>query len=1065
VKVAVVTAAMSSGERGGAEAFYAGLLGGLRSIGVDADRVDVCIDESTFETVLASYVRCYDLDLRQYDLVISTKAPTYALRHPRHISYLVHTLRVFYDRFASEFGDGTADLRRQRALIHALDKSALHPRRVRRHFTIGHTNYRRLIDADSFWNDIPYQVLHPPSTITGFKPPRPGEYFFLPGRLHRWKRADLVIRAMQRLERNIPLKIAGTGEDERQLRTRAGDDRRIQFLGRVSDEQLVDLFAGAIAVPFVPVQEDYGLVMVEAFNSRKPVVTCFDSGEPLSFVRHGVNGLVVEPTADALVAALEFLIDHPERAAEMGDNGFRTVSHIRWESIASTLIDSVNGASAPATKTTLSLVSSSGDETPAPAAPSATPPRPRLATVGLPRLNVVVLDMQPIHPAFGGGRLRLLGLYHALGAHLPTTYVGTYDWPGPGHRDHQLTGTLREIDVPLSERHFQAAENWRQLAGGKTVIDASFPLLAHHSPEFVKAANAAVCDADIVVFSHPWVYPLIADTLGRRHPLVVYDAHNVESVLRYRLLADSEIGLRIVRNATAVERDLCRRADLVLTCSHEDRELFHRLYEIQFGKCVVTPNGTFVGELAGEPTRREKKRRLGLEDQPLAIFLGSLFRPNEEAADFICKELAPALPDVGFVICGGVGTAVDRASLARREITNVHVTGVVDDTVRRDYLGAADVAINPMFSGSGTNIKMFDFMAAGLPVISTQIGARGITLSESALHVCAARDFAVALRKVLADTEYARRLGSTARRLASENYSWERLSPRLGRLLTRHRTARHPRPAFSVIVPTYERQARLSKLLDCLVRQTCSDFEVIVIDQSAAPWTVPDEYSSLDILYEHSDLKGTSRARNLGAWLARGDVLAFTDDDCQPEPDWLKNATRYFNDGRVVGVEGLIVSDRVKDPDYRAVTNVGFEGIGFMTANLLLRRDVFNAIDGFDEQFDVPFREDTDLGWRACALGEIPFGHDVRVFHPPHSRSVEREAHSARVRFFEKDALLLKKHPDRYKALFLMEGHYRNTAGFREHFMRGSVKYGVAIDEFYSALLTAAADHAATLGA
>ena len=172
----------------------------------------------------------------------------------------------------------------------------------------------------------------------------------------------------------------------------------------------------------------------------------------------------------------------------------------------------------------------------------------------------------------------------------------------------------------------------------------------------------------------------------------------------------------------------------------------------------------------------------------------------------------------------------------------------------------------------------------------------------------------------------------------------------------------------------------------------------------------------------------------------------------------------YFDDPGVVGVEGLVVSDRINDPDYRAVTNVGFEGIGFMTANLLLRRDTFNAIDGFDEQFDVPFREDTDLGWRACALGEIPFGHDVRVFHPPHPRSVGREAQSTRVRFFEKDALLLKKHPDRYKSLFLMEGHYRNTAGFCEHFMRGSVKYGVPIDDFYSALLTApAADKGATV--
>jgi glycosyltransferase involved in cell wall biosynthesis len=905
MKVAVVTAAMSSGERGGAEAFYAGLLGGLRSLGVDAEQVDVRIDESNFEAVLASYLRCHDLDLRQYDLVISTKAPTYLVRHPRHVSYLVHTLRVFYDRFAGEFGEGTPELRRQRALIHAMDKAALHPGRVRRHFTIGHTNYRRLLDVDPFWRDVPYEVLHPPATVTGFRPPRPGQYFFLPGRLHRWKRTDLVIRAMQRLDRDIPLKIAGTGEDEGHLRRLAGDDTRIQFLGRVSDEQLVDLFAGALAVPFVPVQEDYGLVMVEAFNSRKPVVTCLDSGEPLHFVKHGVNGLVVEPTTDAVLGALEFLVDRPERAAEMGDNGFQSVAHIRWESIASKLVHSVDGATA-------SVAVPAVPATPRPPAAASAQPRP---------LRVAVLDMQPIDPAVGGGRLRLLGLYHALGAHLPTTYVGTYDWPGPGRRDHQLTATLREIDVPLSEEHFAAADEWRRSAGGKTVIDASFPMLAHLSPDYVQAAKSAARDADVVVCSHPWIHPLVADVLGRPGQLLVYDAHNVESVLRYRLLADSETGLRVVRHATAVEYELCRRADLVLACSREDRELFHRLYGIPFEKCLVMPNGTFVGDAPSDSAHRESRRRLGLDHQPLAVFIGSLYPPNEEAAAFICTTLAPAVPGVTFAICGGVGDAIDRDALARRGIGNVRITGVLDDAGRREYLAAADIAVNPMFSGSGTNIKMFDFMAAGLPVVSTPTGARGISLSESALHICSPPEFAAAVQRILQDREYAARLGSSARRLACDSFAWERLSPRLGRLITRHQPSGRPHPSFSVVVPTYERHAHLPRLLDCLMKQSCRDFEVILVDQSATPWEVPDRYSSLDIVYEHTDVKGTSRARNLGAWLARGDVLAFTDDDCQPEPDWLRNARPYFEDSGVVGVEGLIVSDRIDDPDYRAVTN------------------------------------------------------------------------------------------------------------------------------------------------
>jgi glycosyltransferase involved in cell wall biosynthesis/GT2 family glycosyltransferase len=819
------------------------------------------------------------------------------------------------------------------------------------------------------------------------------------------------------------------------VRAAAEGDPRIQFLGAVSDDELLDLYAGALVVPFVPVQEDYGLITIEAFKSEKPVITCRDSGETLQFVKDGETGCVVDPDEGALADRLAFFADHPDAAAEMGARARQSVAHIGWERIVKTLLAAATGGRPTAVGT-----SATRDEVCRPPAP-----RTRHATT-----KVTVLDMQPIEPAIGGGRLRLLGLYHNLGEQMPTTYVGTYDWPGPGYRDHYLTPTLREIDVPLSNQHFAVSDEWRRQTGNKTVIDASFPMLGHLSPDYVRAAKAAACEADVVVCSHPWVYPLVRDVLSQAGQLLVYDAQNVESVLRYRLLADSETGLRIVRHGTAVERELCRQADLVLTCSHEDRDLFHRLYGIPFDKCLVMPNGTFVGEAPCDATRRERKHQLGLDDRPLAVFIGSLYPPNEEAATFICTELALALPDVTFAICGGVGGAIDVDALARRQIGNVRVTGVLDDAARLEYLGAADVAVNPMFSGSGTNIKMFDFMAAGLPVVSTPTGARGISRSESALHVCAPAAFAGAIQRILHDRAYAKRLGAAGRRLVCDSYAWERLSPRLGRLLTRHRILGRAHPAFSVVVPTYERHGHLPKLLDRLAAQTCHDFEVILVDQSASRWEVPDRYASLDIHYEHTEVRGTSRARNLGVWLARGDVIAFTDDDCQPEPEWLGNARRYFDDPGVVGVEGLVVSERIDDPDYRAVTNVGFEGIGFMTANLLVRRDTFNAIDGFDEEFDVPFREDTDLGWRACALGQIPFGHDVRVFHPAHARSLEREALSQRVRFFEKDALLFKKHPDRYRTLFQREGHYRNTEGFHEHFRRGALKYGVTIDEFLS---------------
>ena len=330
MKIEVVTPSMRSGERGGAEALYGGLVCALRAAGHAADQVEVVIDESTFDAVLESYLACYDLDLQAYDLVISTKAPTYMVRHPNHVSYLLHTLRVFYDMFEHEYGAGSDAHHKRRALIHALDKGGLHPDRVRRHFANGSETYKRLYESNPFWRQIPFRALHHPPALEGYKEPRRGEYVFLPGRLHRWKRVGLVIEAFRHLDREVALKISGTGEDEAALRALAAGDPRIEFLGQVSDERLLDLYAGALVVPFVPIKEDYGLVTIEAFKSKKPVLTCRDSGEPTCFVEDFETGFVVEPEPRALAERLAYLVDHPQQAARMGENGFAAVAQINW---------------------------------------------------------------------------------------------------------------------------------------------------------------------------------------------------------------------------------------------------------------------------------------------------------------------------------------------------------------------------------------------------------------------------------------------------------------------------------------------------------------------------------------------------------------------------------------------------------------------------------------------------------------------------------------------------------------------------------------------------------------
>jgi FkbM family methyltransferase len=1038
--IAVVVPVMKSGEKGGAEALYKGLVKALRDTPNDVDRIDVAIDESSFEAILEGYETCANLDLQDYELVISTKAPSYAVRHRTHVSYLLHTIRVFYDMFHREYGTGTPAQFRQRRLIHALDQRALHPDYVHRHFVIGHTPYKRLYDVALFWQQIQFEVLHPPPSLQGFWEPRVGTYVLLPGRLHRWKRADLIIQALRYVKRDIPLRIVGTGADESRLQALAASDPRIEFLGRVTDEQLLELYAGALVVPFVPINEDYGLITIEAFRSQKPVITCLDSGEPTLFVRDHETGFVVPPEPEIIAQKINYLIDHPDHGAEMGAKGFAAVSHITWDTVVAKLLSAVE------------------------------PPRKHVrrwemrAAVRRP-IKVLITDNQCIEPAVGGGRLRLLGLYRTLTEGIEATYVGTYDWRGPEYRELRLSRRLREIDIPQSSGHFFLNDHLNALLPGKTIIDVTIPWLVWSSPALVEAVRKHAAEADVVIFSHPWMYGCVRDVVHESEKLIIYDSQNCEAVLRAKLLGTNEFGTCLAQNVKWIEGVLCEESDLILACSDEDKQTFIEVYGIKPQKIIVVPNGVNVRAIRpASPTAQTRAQQHLAIEGFVALFIGSAYPPNIEAVGMIINQLAPANPEVTFVLVGGASERSIVAGVAPHIPGNVRLLGIVSDAERNEAYAAADVAINPMFTGSGTNIKMLDFLAAGLPTITTPVGARGLQNRDEACFIVDDSDrFSDWINELRHNTPLRASLAAESRKLVEEVYDWRHISAQLGKLIVercRAKSSHGGSPYFSVIIPSYERPASLKKLLELLSGQLFADFEVVVVDQSATPVDLGLLRCNFALQYIHTTERGPAKSRNLGIKHAKGQVLAFTDDDCEPDKHWLANAYKHLQDEGIVGLEGLIQSDTTDVERYRIVTNQGVEGIGFMTANLFIRRKVIDALGGFDERFERPFREDTDFGWRALAYGQIPFARDVKVLHPAQPKDGQSEAYEGRTRFFEYDPLLLQKHPERYLQLLRSERHYARTPGFWEHFMRGMVRHRLDIPVEHLREFTTSAQYA-----
>lgn len=336
MKVGIVTARSGIGNAGGAERFYDALIAAFKAAGHEAHELAVVVDEPDFDSIKRNYLACFDLGVSQFDLVVSTKAPTWMVRHPRHVCYLVHTIRVFYDMFDTVFPNASPELHAQRKLIHDLDTGALSPPRCKAVFSIGSEVSRRLSD----WNGLEAPVLQPPLWSNNFRVGSYGDYLLLPGRLHAWKRVDLVIRATHHIKAPLKLIITGSGEAEPELRALAGGNPRIEFRGRVSDAELVDLYANAFAIPFAPMREDYGYVTLEAFASGKPVVTCSDSGEAADIVQGANGGLVCDPEPEAFARSIDQLWENRERAIQLGNQGLTWVKSLSWPSIIERLIAS-----------------------------------------------------------------------------------------------------------------------------------------------------------------------------------------------------------------------------------------------------------------------------------------------------------------------------------------------------------------------------------------------------------------------------------------------------------------------------------------------------------------------------------------------------------------------------------------------------------------------------------------------------------------------------------------------------------------------------------------------------
>ena len=327
--------------RGGAEIFSERLIDELRKRDHEAELVTIPFKWYPGERVLtqAFLWRLADLeeaDGAPIDLVIATKFPSYVVRHPNKIVWLLHQFRQAYELDGTELGqfDESPEGRALRRAVHRLDKVSLGE--ARKLFATSRNVADRLRRSTGLEAEV---LAHPPQELP-YRCDEYGDFILSVGRIDRAKRVELLIDALG-ADESLRCVVAGEGPDRDRLERLAherGLDGRAEFAGRVSEQQLADLYARCLAVYYAPVDEDFGMVPYEAFLAEKPVVTTTDAGGPLEVVGDRETGLVCEPTPTAVAEACAWLRDHPDETRKWGRAGLRAAEQLTWDAAIDRLL-------------------------------------------------------------------------------------------------------------------------------------------------------------------------------------------------------------------------------------------------------------------------------------------------------------------------------------------------------------------------------------------------------------------------------------------------------------------------------------------------------------------------------------------------------------------------------------------------------------------------------------------------------------------------------------------------------------------------------------------------------
>ena len=361
------------------------------------------------------------------------------------------------------------------------------------------------------------------------------------------------------------------------------------------------------------------------------------------------------------------------------------------------------------------------------------------------RKKILSVSTYPIYPPKGGGQSRVFYLCRELSKVFDVHVICLVDG-AESATIHQISDSFSVEYVPANKA-FRKRDRELYRRSGIPTTDVVMVDYYEEASSFIKTIRSAITKADVLIAEQSYVYPLLLK-YSFKNQILIYNSQNVELTLKKQMFCKSPMVDMVCAWVEKAESKACRDADLIVYCSAEDKVNMEHIYpQISCGTSTIIENcaaSETISYLSSSERRKIKDRVY--PNGSIGLFVASWHQPNIDAVRDL-SIIASQTPEILYIVVGSVSAYFDQSGDVISG--NIIFTGMVSDDEKDLFLQLADFAVNPMSTGSGTNIKMFDYLAAGLPLISTEVGMRGIEAPKGFVSISTLDNFPSTIKSIL----------------------------------------------------------------------------------------------------------------------------------------------------------------------------------------------------------------------------------------------------------------------------------------------------------------------------